>query len=699
MNTKRRQLYPLLGSLCLLLLLNYGQLIAQNNPQQIKQGETPQGLQAPEWVSIKKQIQMGKYKAYPQPNGAYTSANLVHGFQIGYAPSGKTSLSPRDCQQADYHVALQLQGVGYEELSYLNRPVEITQEDLGTAAGSKVTYQWNNNLREWWINDEKGLEQWFSLQEAPQGRRAGKPLRLRMALQTDMQVSLQNNRLTLRKGSTTLHYDKLRVWDATGKEMEAEMQHSEGYIDLYIAEARAVYPLTIDPTWTQQAYLKASNTGTFDNFGYSVAISGETLVVGAPYEGSNATGVNGNQADNSAMEAGAAYVFVRSGNTWKQQAYLKAGNTGAEDNFGASVAISGETVVVGAPREDSNAIGINGDQEDNRRENAGAAYIFVRSGSTWTQQAYLKAADYPDEDDKFGASVAISGETVVVGAPGESSAFAVVSVKGSIRDDATWAGAAYVFVRSGKTWTQEAVLKSSAAAYDEFGTSVAISGQRVVVGAPYKNSKTGYAFVFVRNGKTWTEEAFLKGDKNGSDRFGYSVAISGETLVVGAPYEDSNATGVNGNQANNDVENAGAAYVFVRNGDTWTQQAYLKASNTGKEDYFGNSVAISGQTVVVGAPNEDSNAMGVNGNQANNNVEDAGAAYIFVRNGNTWTQQAYLKASNTGSGDNFGASVAISGETVAVGAPYEGSNATGINGNQADNNANRAGAMYIFLVK
>ena len=129
------------------------------------------------------------------------------------------------------------------------------------------------------------------------------------------------------------------------------------------------------------------------------------------------------------------------------------------------------------------------------------------------------------------------------------------------------------------------------------------------------------------------------------------MAVSGDTVVVGALWEDSSATGVNGNQSDNSAADAGAAYVFVRSGTTWSQQAYLKASNTGAGDYFGCSVAVSGDTVVVGAYGEDSSATGVNGNQSDNSATDAGAAYVFVRSGTTWSQQAYLKASNTGADD------------------------------------------------
>ena len=169
-----------------------------------------------------------------------------------------------------------------------------------------------------------------------------------------------------------------------------------------------------------------------------------------------------------------------------------------------------------------------------------------------------------------------------------------------------------------------------------------------------------------------------------------------DTLAVGARSEDSNASGVDGDQGNNDATNAGAVYVLVRDGTTWSQQAYLKASNTGTGDAFGWSVSLSGDTLAVGANREASNATGMNGDQTNNSSTNAGAVYVFVRDGSTWSQQAYLKASNTGAGDEFGNSASLSGDTLAVGAYLETSNATGVDGDQTNNSANTAGAVYTF---
>ena len=237
----------------------------------------------------------------------------------------------------------------------------------------------------------------------------------------------------------------------------------------------------------QQAYIKASNTEkgleVEDNFGWSVAISGDTMVIGAPNEDSNATGVNGNQTNNSATDSGAAYVFVRSGTNWIQQAYLKASNTGGNDVFGFSVAVSGDTVVVGARWESSNATGVNGNQSNNSASAAGAAYVFVRSGTNWIQQAYLKASN-TGASDIFGRSVAISGDTIVIGAGLEDSN--ATGVNGNqTNNSATDSGAAYVFVRDGTNWVQQAYLKASnTGAVDWFGFSVAVSKR---VGSPVRN--------------------------------------------------------------------------------------------------------------------------------------------------------------------------------------------------------------------
>jgi uncharacterized repeat protein (TIGR02543 family) len=435
-------------------------------------------------------------------------------------------------------------------------------------------------------------------------------------------------------GGTALTYGGLKAWDADGKSVRSRFV-ADGATSIRIEadDESARYPITIDPV-AQQAYLKAAVIQTAV-FGSSVAVSGDTVVVGMP----------GYTTPYGSSPSGAAYVFVRSGTTWSTQARIEADQTGYDYEFGRSVAISGDTVVVGATGESSNATGVNGNPINNSAPGSGAAYVFVRSGTKWTQQAYLKASN-AEAGDGFGGSVAVSADTVVVGSLGEDSNATGVNGNQS-NNSASESGAAYVFVRSGTTWTQQAYLKAS-------------------------NSQA-------------------------SDHFGGSVSISNDTVVIGASGENSNARGVDGNQADNSAVDSGAAYVFVRSGTTWAQQAYLKASNTGTSDRFGSSTEVSGDTVVIGAPREDSNATGVNGNQADNSAVDSGAAYLFVRSGTTWAQQSYLKASNTETDDRFGSSTAVSGDTVVIGAPREDSKATGVGGNQADNSVRESGAAYAFI--
>ena len=673
----------------------------------------PEGLTDTDWNSIRQAYERNRHAAVAV-DGEFRARNpsqqwLTHFDGHGFA------VEP---EAAGWRWGLELQSYGFPGHERV-----VSGQAKMTAQSDRVTYDWDEGLREWFVNDRGGLEHGFTLGSRPPGAGdpplgAGQWLELQLAVRGGLRpqgdadgrgVSFVNE-----QGHAVVHYAGLQVWDADNREIPARIDADAAGLRLTVDERGARYPLTIDPT-AQHAYLKASNTGALDAFGWSVAVSGNTVVVGAYRESSNATGVNGNQADDSAIQSGAAYVYVRDdGGVWSQQAYLKASNTGGGDQFGISVAVSGNAVVVGAALEDSNATGVNGNQADNSALNSGAAYVFVRDDDgIWTQQAYLKASN-TDVDDRFGISVAVSGDTVVVGAYWEGSN--ATGVNGNEGNGAFRSGAAYVFIRDdGNTWTQQAYLKASnTGSGDVFGNSVSVSGHTVVVGAALEDSNatgvngigydnsasSGAAYVFVRDeGNAWTQRAYLKASNTDDfDQFGVSVAVSGDTVVVGADREDSNATGVNGNQADNSASGSGAAYVFVRDGTSvWSQQAYLKASNTGAFDGFGGSLALSGDRVVVAAPGESSNATGVNGNQADNSAS-SGAAYVFVRGGGFWSQQSYLKASNTEVNDDFGFSVAVSGDRVVVAAPGESSNATGVNGNQADNTVRDSGAAYVFDV-
>ncbi len=472
-------------------------------------------------------------------------------------------------------------------------------------------------------------------------------------------------------------------------------------------------------SFAQRAYVKASNTNGGDSFGDSVAIFGDTLAVGAPREDSISIGINGDsQADNSAAFAGAVYVFTRNRGIWSQQAYFKASNTDAGDRFGSSVALSDNTLIVGAPREDSNSMGINkGGQADNSVGNSGAVYVFTRNEGAWSQQAYIKASN-TDTNDRFGSSIALSGNTLAVGALFEDNNGVGINSAGQADNSATDSGAVYIFTRNAGLWNQQAYIKASNTDInDRFGASIALSGNTLAVGAIFEDSNSlginsggqadnsadgsnsGAVYVFTRNAGLWSQQAYIKASNTGAgDRFGWSVDLSAETLVVGAINESSNGTGINsGSQSDNSGFSSGAAYVFTRNAGVWSQQAYIKASNADVNDQFGYSVALSGETLVVGAFGEDSNGTGINsGSQADNSALNPGAAYVFTRNAGAWSQQAYIKASNTDAGDQF-FNLALSGDTLVVGASSEDSNGTGINGaSQADNSAGGSGAVYVF---
>jgi hypothetical protein len=476
---------------------------------------------------------------------------------------------------------------------------------------------------------------------------------------------------------------------------------------------------------TAVGYVKASNTGTGDSFGSSIALSADanTLAVAAYREDSNATGIGGDQNNNEMSDSGAVYVFSRKDGTWSQQAYLKASNTEEREEFGYSIALSadGNTLGVGSRAEASNATGIGGDQGNNDALGSGAVYVFTRSGSTWAQQAYIKASNA--EKDQFGFAVSLSanGNTMAVGAALESSNATGIDGDQS-NNESRYAGAVYVFSRSGSAWLQQAYLKASNTGEDDrFGSSVALAndGNTLAVGAPFEDSNatgingdqsdessgssSGAVYVFSRSGTNWSQQAYVKASNTGAgDGFGSSIALAADsnTLAVGATREDSSATGINGDQSNENGATSGAVYVFSRSGTTWSQQAYVKASNTDIGDLFGNSVALSaeGDVLAVGASQEHGSAIGINGDQSSDGALLSGAVYVFIRSGEVWSQQAYVKATNTERQDSFGSSVALpaDGNTLAVGANDEDSNAIGIGGDQTNNSATSSGAVFLY---
>jgi trimeric autotransporter adhesin len=451
---------------------------------------------------------------------------------------------------------------------------------------------------------------------------------------------------------------------------------------------------------SQEAYLKSIEVGS-DWLGSAVAVSGRFAVVSATGEDSTGRGVNPTP-DEDGTNSGAAYVYERINGNWTFHSFLKSSNSDPNDQFGTVIAFNGEILAISAIGESSNATGVDGDETNNDAMNSGAVYIFRLDGDTWVQEAYLKASN-SDTNDRFGNALALDGDTLVVGAADDEGAN-------------TETGSAYVFVRSAGGWTEEARLNATAFGNrDDFGAAVAIDGDTIVVGAPSEDgsatgvngtvenngNNAGAAYVFTRSGETWSEIAYLKASNTDpEDRFGSTVTISGNTIAAGSVNERGSVGGINP-VSNNDTLRTGAVYVFVDNGAGWEPQATIKAAFPTRDDEFGNQVLLSGDLLVVASLEESGVSSGLDGDETTDGAASSGAVYLFTREGSTWTQARYVKASNAGGGDNFGVAIALhredAGDLLLVGAGNEDGSSPGVNG--PDNNSwGNAGAAYAFSI-
>jgi len=544
-----------------------------------------------------------------------------------------------DVRSGSRHWRLALRGYGYGDT------LAAVQSAAPKANSNRVEYQ-RGALTEWYVNGPLGLEQGITVKERP-GQADGRPLTVALALEGNLTATVDVGgtglTLTSRKGQPRLRYKGLFAYDATGRKLPARMEVQNARLLLEVEDTTARYPVVIDP-YVQQAMLTASDAAPGNQMGAAVSISGNTAVVGAPCPGNGS-----NSPCALPNEAGAAYVFVKTG--WanmQQTAELTALDSHAGNAFGFAVSISGNTIVVGAHGTSSSS---------------GAVYVFVQPPGGWKgslhETAKLTASDAVG-NQVLGRSVSISGNTVVAGSPQDPPTDGVNKYQ----------GAAYVFVEpTTGGWvdmTQTAKLTSSdGVRLAEFGYSVGIDGDTVVVGQPsplpgVQATTAGAAYVFVRPTSGWmgnlTETAKLTASHGvDGDRLGNFVAVSGNTIVAGAPL----ATTVGS------AFQQGAAYVFVEpTTGGWvnmTQTAQLTSNDGTTKGYFGRSVAISGDTVVVGAPAQ---TVGSNTGQ--------GAAYIFVKPTDGWVdtnqQTAELDITNGGTNDQVGCRVGISGTTAIVGA-------------------------------
>jgi len=399
---------------------------------------------------------------------------------------------------------------------------------------------------------------------------------------------------------------------------------------------------------TQQTKLLPNDGDGDDGFGESVALDGNTAVIGAP-----------DDEDPNGSGAGSAYVFTKSGGSWSQQDKLFQGDpdpanpVSGLDNFGTDVSVDGDTIVVGAPFDETT-------QTNDPGASRGSAYVFTRSGGAWSQQTKLTPND-PADGKIFGFGVAVDGDTAVIGAVGDD-------------DVVNAGGAAYVFTRSGGSWSQQTKLApSSLDDNDGLGSLVSLDGDTALIGAPRTTGPAGAttpgnesAYVFTRSGGAWSQQAELTGDDptDSGDGFGLGTSVDGDTAVVGAPGDDnSNGSG------------AGSAYVFTRSGGAWSRQDKLLAGDS-SSDGFGEEVAVDDDTIVVGSNGDD---------DVDGDTFGTGSAYVFTQSGGAWSQQTKLTADDRDDDDEFGVWVALDGSTAVVGAPGD-----------EDPNGMNAGSAYVF---
>ncbi|MEY4065958.1 MAG: putative signal peptide protein, partial [Pseudomonadota bacterium] len=504
--------------------------------------------------------------------------------------------------------------------------------------------------------------------------------------------------------------------------------------------ATASFSLTVRNTdgWYQEAYIKAANADAYDEFGWNLDLNGDTLAVGSMYEDSSARAItNGTSAaqDNSAEDSGAVYIYRRNGNNWSPEAYIKASNADKWDNF-SGTSLSGDTLAVSATQEDSNQNTIsNGTNAsgDNSLDNSGAVYVYKRTGSTWSEEAYIKSSNI-DSSEQFGKDISIDGDTLSVSANFEDSNQTTITNGSSASSDnsAKDSGAVYIFKRIGKIWSQSAYIKASNSEGgvnawtfgDLFGSDVSLSGDTLAASARYEDSNqtnitngatassdnskedSGAVYIFRNSGLFWSQEAYIKPSNSNSNQYFGVVSLSGDTLAVGAERECSNQTTItNGPTASFDTTatDSGAAYVFRRIGSTWSQEAYIKAANAEADDGFGSDLSLLGTTLAVAAYNEKSNQNFItNGTTAssNNTASYIGAVYIYQRNSSSgWAQEAYIKSANAEADDYFGFDVSLSGDTLAASAIDEDSATTSIingTGVSNDNNKTNSGAVFIY---
>lgn len=486
--------------------------------------------------------------------------------------------------------------------------------------------------------------------------------------------------------------------------------------------------------WSYTGRIKPDAPKFDSQFGELIRISQDTIAVAVKKDNSKQTIITtAGNPDTSESLSGAVYIYSLNSGVWEQEAFIKADNAEAGDQFGFAIDLYRDKLAVGAPFEDSDQSTItNGTttSSNNDLSDSGAVYVYNRVGTVWTQEAYLKASN-GDLEDNFGYSVALKNNLLLVGSVNEDSDQATITNgPGASADNSiTDSGAAYLYAFNGTTWSQEAYIKIDTAYYaDKFGQAMAISGQdtlaissmmedsnlNVITNGPTSSTNnlalnSGAVYVYRKTAGIWAQEAFIKASNNDtSDKFGYAIDLSNDTLIVNSYGDDSNSTAiVNGttSSTSNAFQDFGSVFVYRRQGTTWAQEAYLKPSNAsaGASDFFGESLAISGDTIVAGSWSEDADQKTITngaGSSVDTNASASGAAYVFKRVGANWTQEAYLKSPFNSVNNQFGKSVDILGNMIIVGSPYDSGGQIGASSNiditGNDVRYTKVGGVYLF---
>ncbi len=620
--------------------------------------------------SLSDALQKARYAIEPIPpdsphnrNAEFFAANPRQQLRLWFATGGVEFASglKTSAGQLPWFVHIGLASVGRDQHRSAAGPRSVR------AKGNRVEIQDPaTGTVEWYENTRAGLEQGFTVQNPPDGTG---PLRLELGFSQNSRPVSGENSVEIRDsaGNPLLACSELKAWDATGRLLPSRFGGSDNTLTLEVDDAAAIYPVTIDPLFTNIEARLAEEKVVGDEFATAVALESNTAVIGAP-------GADGVAGPNS----GVAYVFVRNGAAWEFQARLQSEDAALDHQLGTSVSVSADTAVLGSPGRE-------------------AAYVFVRANNRWTQQARLQASDPAVTTSFFGASVQISGDSAVVGAFGIH--------------------AAYIFQRTGSTWSQQTKLTNPAsAALENFGFSVALSGDTAVVGSPAATvgsfENQGCVDVFVRNNSAWTHQQRITGSSGAaSDQFGSAVALHQTTLLIGidSVFQSAPVAAYFFTQSGNvwseqtrispagipagsrfgaavslDATHAaigapgefsGATYIFSRSGNIWTQQSRITPQNGFSGDLFGASLAIQSGTVLIGSPKAATGAG-----------PESGLAEVRVFQTNNWTLQTRLTAGDSPSFDLSGTSVALSADTALVGVPFEDT------AGSPD-----AGAAYVFV--